>query len=208
MCGWGIFGLIYPQDLSYVYGFQYLQGCLHRTWLSKHIQRKGEQVNKRSHCCVTKKPCATFQLHRYWYWLPCSYLLKAETQQSCSFTFPSLLRLPFLAAIWISNASFTSSSLCLLAHSKTWVSCHSKGWSCLQACSAMADYNSRFLTAEKVTLDDKKLSEGRKQLHKWLNANEYPKHFTCRATAPAKRSNWKGRDWEPKIAITVPLLRV
>ena len=84
-------------------------------------------MHKRILCCVTRDPC--------------SYLLVAETQQSCSSTPPSLLKLPFLAAIWICNASFTSSSLCLLARSKTWVSCHLIGWSCLQACSAVEDFS-------------------------------------------------------------------
>ena len=99
------------------------------------------EVHKSTHCCVVKKPCATFRLHRWWYWLPCSHLLIAETQQSCSSTPPSLLRLPYLAAIQIFNASFTRSSLCLIAQSKTWVSCQSIGWSCLQACLPMVDFS-------------------------------------------------------------------
>ena len=40
-------------------------------------------------------------------------------------------------------------------------------------------------------------------MHKMLNANRYPKRFISRATAPAKSSNGKGRDWEPKVTITV-----
>ena len=61
-----------------------------------------------------------------------------------------------------------------------------------------------FDRAEKVTLDDKKLSEERKQLHKVLNANGYPKRFISRATASGKSSNGKGQDWKPKITITIP----
>ena len=37
-----------------------------------------------------------------------------------------------------------------------------------------------------------------------LNANGYPKRFISRVTAPAKSSNGKGQDWEPKTTITVP----
>ena len=60
-----------------------------------------------------------------------------------------------------------------------------------------------FGRAEEVTLDDKKLSEDRKQLHKVLNANGYSKSFISRATAPANSNNGKEHDWEPKITNTV-----
>ena len=60
-----------------------------------------------------------------------------------------------------------------------------------------------FDRAEKVTLDDKKLSEERKRLHKVLNANGYPKRCISRAIASEKSSNGKEQDWEPKITITV-----
>ena len=57
---------------------------------------------------------------------------------------------------------------------------------------------------EKVTLDDKKLSEERRWLHKVLNASGYPKCFISRAITITKSSNVKQKDWEPKITITIP----
>ena len=61
-----------------------------------------------------------------------------------------------------------------------------------------------FDTAEKVTLDDRKLSEERKRLHRVLNANRYPKDFIKRATAHAKSSNGKEQDWDRKTTISIP----
>ena len=70
-----------------------------------------------------------------------SHLLTVASQQSCNSTPPSLLRIFFLTAVQMCSASFTRSSLCLLAQSITAASSHSMWWSCLRACSAMADFS-------------------------------------------------------------------
>ena len=44
--------------------------------------------------------------------------------------------------VWMWRASFSWSSLGLLARSITLVSCHLMGWWCFQACSATADFSS------------------------------------------------------------------
>ena len=73
-----------------------------------------------------------------WHRLPCSCLPTAATQQSHSSTPPSLLILSPLLTAQMFSASFTKSSLCLLAWSTTWGSLHWMRWSCLKACQPFA----------------------------------------------------------------------
>ena len=75
--------------------------------------------------------------------MPTPLLTSPDSSQptSCSSAPSSLLRLPFLDNIQMCNASVTRSSLCLLAQSTIQASFHSAEWSCVQACSAMANFS-------------------------------------------------------------------
>ena len=68
--------------------------------------------------------------------------LRVAVQQSWNSSPMSWLRQSPAGILWMWRASFSSSSLCLLAWSSTAVSSHLMGWCLSRACSATADFSS------------------------------------------------------------------